>query len=159
METTWIIAADSSRARILQVMDRDERLAEVEDFVNPSARLHERDMTTDAEPRFNGHGGVGKAGSGRTGGPGNDREAKSKGEYETEVFVRQLGEYLDKARNDHRYDRLHVVAPPKFLGQLRKELGKEVQKLVTEELPKDLSWLSERELEARLLGKGNARAP
>src|SRR3954469_8602670 len=150
MKTTWIIAADASRARILQVMDRDARLTEVEDFVNPSARLHERDMTTDAEPRFNGHGGVGKAGSGRTGGPGNDREAKSKGEYETEVFVRQLGDYLDKARNAHRYDRLHLVAPPKFLGQLRKELGKEVQKLVADELPKDLSWLSARELEAKL---------
>jgi hypothetical protein len=155
MKTTWIVAADASRARILQVMDRDERLAEVEDFVNPSARLHERDMTTDAEPRFNGHGGVGKAGSGRTGGPGNDREAKRKGEYETEVFVRQLGEYLDKARNDHRYDRLHVVAPPKFLGQLRKELGKEVQKLVEEELPKDLSWLSTREIEQRLFHGGD----
>jgi hypothetical protein len=150
--TTWIIAADSSRARIMQVMDRDQRLAEVEDFVNPSGRLHERDMTTDAEPRFNGHGGVGKAGSGRTGGPGNDREAKSKGEYETEVFVRQLGEYLDKARNAHRYDRLHLVAPPKFLGQLRKELEPEVRKLVKEELPKDLSWLDTRALERRLLG-------
>jgi hypothetical protein len=148
--TTWIIAADASRARILQVMDRDGRLTEVEDFVNPSARLHERDMTTDAEPRFNGHGGVGKAGSGRTGGPGNDREAKRKGEYETEVFVRQLGDYLDKARNAHRYDELHVVAPPKFLGQLRKELAPEVQKLVTDELPKDLSGLSLRDLEHRL---------
>ena len=151
--TTWIIAADASRARILQVMDRDGRLDEVEDFVNPSARLHERDMTTDAEPRFNGHGGVGKAGSGRTGGPGNDREAKRKGEYETEVFVRQLGDYLDKARNAHRFDRLHLIAPPKFLGQLRKELAGEVQKLVSDELPKDLSGLDTRELEQRLLGK------
>jgi protein required for attachment to host cells len=156
MTTTWIIAADSSRARILQVMDRDGRLDEVEDFVNPSARLHERDMTTDAEPRFNGHGGVGKAGSGRTGGPGNDREAKSKGEYETEVFVRQLGDYLDKARNAHRYDRLHLVAPPKFLGKLRKELGSEVQKLVADELPKDLSWLSTRDIEQRFFGKDAA---
>jgi hypothetical protein len=150
MTTTWIIAADASRARILQVMDRDGRLAEVEDFVNPSARLHVRDMTTDAEPRFNGHGGVGKPGSGRTGGPGNDREAKSKGEYETEVFVRQLRDYLDKARNAQRYDRLHLVAPPKFLGKLRKELGSEVQKLVAEELPKDLSWVNTRDLEQRL---------
>jgi len=140
METTWIVAADASRARILQVADTEGHLTEVEDFVNPSARLHERDMTTDAEPRFNGSGG----------GPGSDREAKRKGEYETEVFVRQLGEYLDKARLGHRYDRLHVIAPPKFLGQLRQELHKEVQKLVAEELPKDLSWLGTRDIEAHL---------
>jgi len=150
MTTTWIIAADASRARILQVTDREGHLEDVQDFVNPSARLHERDLTTDAEPRFNGHGGVGKAGSGRTGGPGNDREAKRKADYETEVFVRELGEFLDKARTAHRYDRLHLIAPPKFLGQLRKELGKEVQKLVAEELPKDLSWLNTRQLEQSL---------
>ena len=153
MTTTWIIAADASRARILQVTDREEHLQEVQDFVNPSARLHERDMTTDAEPRFNGHGGVGKAGSGRTGGPGNDREAKRKGDYETEVFMRELGEFLDTARTAHRYDRLQLIAPPKFLGLLRKELDKEVQKLVAEELPKDLSWLNARELEAKYFGR------
>jgi protein required for attachment to host cells len=141
MPTTWIIAADASRARILQVTDREGHLEEVQDFVNPSARLHERDLTTDAEPRFNGHAG---------GGPGSDREEMSAGQHATELFAKRVGEYLDKARTAHRYDRLHLVAAPKFLGLLRKELGKEVQKLVTEELPKDLSWLNTRELEQSL---------
>ena len=45
------------------------------------------------------------------------------------------------------FDRLVLVAPPKFLGALRKELHKEVEKLVAEELPKDLSWLNAREIE------------
>src|SRR5690242_17654041 len=84
MTTTWIIAADSSRARILQVTDRDGHLADIEAFVNPDARRHERDLTTDAEPRFNGHGGVGKPGTSHTSGPGNDREAKRKADYEIE---------------------------------------------------------------------------
>jgi protein required for attachment to host cells len=78
-------------------------------------------------------------------------------EHATELFVKRVSEYLDKARTAHRYDRLHLVAPPKFLGQLRKELGKEVEKLVTSELPKDLSWLNQRELEKRLLSKGNGQ--
>jgi protein required for attachment to host cells len=140
MATTWIVAADASRARILQVMDREHRLAEIEDLVNPGGRLNEREMTSDAEPRFRG-----------TAGPGSDREATGAVEHEVEVFAKKIGDYLDKARTSHRYDRLHLVAPPKFLGQLRKELGKEVGKLVAEELPKDLSWLDARELEQRLL--------
>ena len=57
-----------------------------------------------------------------------------------------------------RFDRLVLVAPPKFLGALRKELHKEVEKLVAEELPKDLSWLNAREIE-RYFSKGSARAP
>jgi protein required for attachment to host cells len=159
MTTTWIIAADSSRARILQVMDRDARLAEVEDFVNPQGRAHERDLMADGHPRWSGHGGMGKPGGDSNSGPGSDRQETSPTEHAVEIFAKQIGDYLDKARNDHRYDRLHLVAPPKFLGQLRKELGKEVQKLVTEELPKDLSWLDARDLEKKLLGKGSGRAP
>ena len=75
-------------------------------------------------------------------------------EHETELFAKRIGDYLDRARNAHRYDRLHLIAPPKFLGQLRKELGKEVQKLVADELPKDLSWLNAREIERRYFGAG-----
>lgn len=142
MATTWILAADSSRARILQVMDREERLAEIEDLLNPQGRAHERDLLADGHPRFRG-----------TSGPGSDRQETGAGEHETELFAKRIGDYLDKARNAHRYDRLHLIAPPKFLGQLRKELGKEVQKMVSEEVPKDLSWLDARELEAKLLAK------
>jgi protein required for attachment to host cells len=68
-------------------------------------------------------------------------------EHQVELFAKRIGEHLEKARNEHRYDRLCLVAPPRFLGALRKELTREVQKLVAEELPKDLSALSARELE------------
>lgn len=140
MTTTWIIAADSSRARILQVTDRENDIAEIDDLLNPEGRVHDRELISDAHPRFHGGGSS----------PGSDREETSATEHATELFAKRVGEYLDKARTSHRYDRLHLVAPPKFLGQLRKELGKEVQKLVAEELPKDLSWLKTRDLEARL---------
>ena len=135
MANTWIIAADSSRARVLQVAGR-ERLVEVEDMVNPGGRMDDRELTTDAHPRFRG-----------TSGPGSDRQETSAQEHETELFAKRLGDYLDKARTDHRYDELVVVAPPKFLGLLRKKLGKEVEKLVVDEVPKDLSWFNARELE------------
>jgi protein required for attachment to host cells len=158
MATTWIIAADESRARVLQVADREQHLLEVEDMLNPDARLQERELQSDAEPRFNGHGGVGKAGSAPTGGPASDRETQGAVEHSAKVFARELGRYLEKARTDHRYDELVLVAPPKFLGALRKELGKEVEKLVADELPKDLSWFNVRELES-YFAKESGQAP
>jgi protein required for attachment to host cells len=105
MATTWIVAADESRARVLQVARPEQRLLEIEDLLNPQARLPDRDLQSDAEPRF-------------------------------------------KARVEQRFDELVLVAPPKFLGALRKELDKEVERLVTDELPKDLSWFSGRDLES-----------
>ena len=143
MTTTWIIAADASRARILQVTDRAQQLEEVEDLLNPEGRVHDRELISDAHPRFSGVGG----------GPGSDREETSATEHATELFAKRVGDYLDKARTAHRYDRLHLIAPPKFLGQLRKELGKEVQKLVAQELPKDLSWLNARDIQAQYLDR------
>lgn len=89
----------------------------------------------------------------RMAGPGSDREAKGAVQHEVEMFAKKIGDYLDKARTAHRFDRLHLVAPPKFLGQLRKALGKEVQKRIEQELPKDLSWIDARDLEQKFFGK------
>jgi len=148
---TWIVTADESRARVLQVQDRaTQALEEVENFVNPSGRAHERDLQSDAEPRFNGHGGVGKAGTAPTGGPASDRETQGAIEHSVKMFAKHLGTYLEQARQQHRYDELVLVAPPKFLGALRKELGKEVNETIADELPKDLSGLNTRELSAYL---------
>lgn len=121
MANTWIVAADSSRARFLQVAGR-KRLVELDSLLNPDARLDERDLTTDAHPR-------------------------SAQEHASDLFAKRVGGYLCKARIDHRYDALVLVAPPKFLGALRRSLDKEVTKRVVGELPKDLSSLKERELE------------
>jgi len=139
MATTWIVAADSARARVLQVADREQHLVEIEDFPNPEGRMNERDLTSDAQPRLNGPGGAQSA-----------REATGAVQHTVELFSKRIGSFLDKARAEHRYDRLVVVAPPKFLGTLRKDLGKEVTKLVAEEIPKDLSWFNEREIERYL---------
>jgi protein required for attachment to host cells len=158
MATTWIIAADESRARVLQVAGPD-RLDEIDDLVNPSGRAQDRELQTDAEPRFSGHGGVGKPGGSRTSGPASDREAQGAVEHSVRTFAREVGRYLDRARLDHRFDQLVLLAPPKFLGALRKELDKEVEKLVADELPKDLSGLSARELERYYFAKGSGRAP
>ena len=137
--TTWIIAADSSRARIFEVADREQRLLEIEDFLNPEARLADRDLITDAHPRFRGSGGQ-----------NSDREETSAAEHQTDLFSKKLGRFLDKARVENRYNQLYIVAPPKFLGLIRRDLSKEVGKLVKEELPKDLSWLNARDIERYL---------
>jgi protein required for attachment to host cells len=148
MATTWIVAADESRARVLQVTGQQQRLAEIDHLSNPEGRAQNRELETDAEPRFHGSAG-----------PASDREAQGAVEHSVRTFAKEVGRYLDKARLERRYDELVLVAPPKFLGALRKELDKEVEKLVADELPKDLAGLSARELERYYFAKGSGRAP
>ena len=141
MATTWIVSGDASRARVLQVTG-PERLEEVQDFVNPGSRLHDREQLQDAHPRFRG-----------TSGPGSDREETSASDLEAEKFSKEIGRFLDQARVQKRYDELILIAPPRFLGMVRKELGKEVQKLVRDEIDKDLSWFDTRAIERFLKEK------
>jgi len=120
MATTWIIAADASRARVLQVAGPQRRLQQIEGLINPEGRM----------PRFS-----------------------------VEVFAHRVGQYLDQAHNEHRYDELVLVAPPKFLDALRKELGKEVERLIAEELPKDIAALNAPELQKYLKASPSGSAP
>lgn len=42
---TWIVTADESRARVLQIQDRTmQTLEEIDNLTNPSGRAHERDL-------------------------------------------------------------------------------------------------------------------
>jgi len=145
MQTTWILAADSNRARIFEVTEKDRRLLEIQDFVNPEARMSERELQSDLQGRVYGYGEHYRAHS----------ATEMVGvEHANELFGKALGRFLDKARTDHRYDRLYLIAPPKFLGLLRHKLSKEVQKLVAEEIDKDLSWLSEHDINRHLKAAG-----
>jgi protein required for attachment to host cells len=143
MAKTWILAADASRARIFELEQREKKLLEIEDFLNPEARLHEREINTDAHGRFFG-------GDRREGYTADDDVSAV--DHTAELFAKRIGTFLDKARSQHRYQQLHLIAAPRFLGMLRRKLGKEVQKLVVEELNKDLSWFKARDLESYLNG-------
>jgi protein required for attachment to host cells len=63
-----------------------------------------------------------------------------------------LGDFLDKARAENRFVELVLIAPPKFLGMLRRSLSREAQKLVKAEIPKQLSRLDASEIEGYVKG-------
>jgi protein required for attachment to host cells len=50
-----------------------------------------------------------------------------------------VAEALGAAKAAKQFDRLVLVAPPKMLGEIKKHLGKAVQKSVVAELPKELT--------------------
>lgn len=139
MPTTWILAADNSRARIFETQGAQDHLREIEDFANPAGRSSEREMRTDNLGRFAGKGERNQANTGEP-----DVEPV---EHETELFSKSVSDFLDKAREEHRYDKLCVIAFPKFLGMMRQNMSKEVRKLVEDEVPKDISWLDLRDIE------------
>lgn len=139
MQTTWIIAADEHRVRIFEVEGVQSNFHEVEDFVNPEGRMREQDLMRDTKGRYFGKG---EQVIGHTAEPN-----ISKTQHAEELFAKQISEYLDKARVEHRYDKLRVIAFSKFLGMLRKNMSKEAQRLVEDEVSRDISGFDEKEIE------------
>ena len=144
MQTTWVLAADSARARIFEWSASDGHLHEVEDMLNPDGRAMEREI--DIEPRDNLTRPGGKQlGSGSTYQP-----ASTATQHAAELFSKDVARRLDHARNEHKFDKLCVVADPHMLGLLRDSMSKEVQKMVEEEIAKDISNMKEHDMEEYL---------
>jgi protein required for attachment to host cells len=70
--------------------------------------------------------------------------------FEKHRFAREMAKVLDAAAASKAFDRLILVAPPATLGDLRTELGDATRKMVTAELPKDLTRHAEQELPQHL---------
>lgn len=123
---TRIIVADSARARIFISRDMRNHLEEQADFVHPEAHLLNQDLVAD--------------------GPGKSRDAHglldystSPREHEAQNFARLLARHLKEMHNEQHFEQLILIAPPKFLGLLRKELPGPLDQILTRSIDKDLT--------------------
>ena len=126
---TWIVVADSARARIFRSDQRAQDWELVESLEHPEARAHTPELVTDM--------------------PAMERGALPK-EYEAKVFARQLARRLERAFDAHEFRHLVLVAPPEMMGLLRQSLEAPVAATVADEITKDLSQLRQDELEDRI---------
>jgi protein required for attachment to host cells len=140
----WIVVADRSRARIFSTAwPMGEHLTEVEDLIDESGLLSERDTLTDAPTSFVSNG-----------------KSRHRGEPQTDFahrtahqFSRRIAERLEQGRQSQAYGRLVLVAPPMMLGELRQALSRPVAKLVTHELSHDYTQLTANQIAEHLAAK------
>lgn len=154
MPTTWVLAADSNRARFFELSSGD-KLNEIEDMFNPEGRQQEHEIVTDDEGRFgqgaNGGSSASNPGPGARSNQAHTSEPQQTArEHDVEMFTKQVVRYIDQARNEHRFDKLRVIAAPKMLGLIRQNLSKEAQKMVEEEIAKNITGLEGHQVEEYL---------
>jgi len=129
MTNTWVLVAESSRAKIFEVRGPGGALVELEDLTHPASRQHEQDITSDLPGRaYDSQGGQRHK----------MEEPTSPKHQEAVVFSRQLAEHLEAARADGAFDQLVLVAPPAFMGLLREQLSPELARHVGAEVAKNL---------------------
>jgi protein required for attachment to host cells len=129
----WLIVADAGSARFFEMNDDNGTLTEKLNLVHPEARLKAGDVY---------EGDVGRK-SGASMSPHTQRQ-----DVEDDQFARLVAAEAKKLGD--ACDRLHLAAPPRFLGHLRKRLDKTVERKVAGTLSKDLTHLSAHELQKAL---------
>ncbi|MDX1430868.1 MAG: host attachment protein [Gammaproteobacteria bacterium] len=130
MKTTWVVVAESSRAKIYEWRRRSEGLDEIRDLVHPQSRQRPSELTSDLPGRsFSSVGGSRHAME-----PTTDPKRHEAGSFAAEI----AGE-LDHARATGRFEELVLVAPPRFLGQLRECLSRTTLDAVSREIHKNLT--------------------
>ena len=141
--TVWVLVADEALARILRRPEDGGDLEDVEALTDPAAHAKEGDFQRDATGRRAGaatHGSRQNSPQHRL--RGSASVTASAGEedqhLEAQGFARRVAQHLGDAWQQKRFDELRIVAAPRFLGQLRKELDAHVTAAVTGELDKDL---------------------
>lgn len=151
MRTTWVVVADEGIAHIYEKPPGDADLVDVEQLTDAAAHARRADLRRDA---------YGRRGSGdpRMGGNATTSAADDEHHIEGAQFAARVAARLGELRREKRFEELHIVAAPRFLGQLRKALDAEVGAAVVGELAKDLIHEARRDLTRRLFTPPDAAA-
>lgn len=135
MGATWIVSANSGRARVFSQNAASEALEEVNNMVNDAARLRTEESQTDRlSPRAAGDSIHSVGGATPT---SLYQPAKTPQQHQSEIFARDIAGFLEHAHQESSFQKLSLVASPEFLGLLRKELQPKFSGLIELEIDKD----------------------
>jgi protein required for attachment to host cells len=140
-ETTWVLIADSSRARVFEHRRSLRSLKLVDEDDRPE--LRDRELMRDSDRPGRVRESVGQTRHGMEPQTTTDERLR-------EHFSRELVERLQIGANEQRFGQLLIVAPPAMLGELRSHLDENLRALVIAELDKDLTKIPAHELPEHL---------
>ena len=120
-----LILADAARARFLTADELVDGLVEVVDLVQPAAHMRSGELYSD--------------GQGRRGNAALEPHTMPR-DIQDKAFAHRIADMALERIDD--YERLIVVAPPSFLGELRRALPARVSAKVVASIDKDFSSLA-----------------
>ena len=144
MEKTWILIANSERARCFERHASDLSLTELADFMHPHRNMVSEVFADDPTGAAGkGHGRTGHAGTQFE--PHTEAHAKERG-----IFARQLADYLNEGVAGQRCNALVLIASSAMLGELRPGLSKAADKALRRCVASDLTRYQGPELKERI---------
>jgi protein required for attachment to host cells len=143
MTNTWILVADAAKARLFELPRKGGDPVELACYANPNGRSPGRHPEHGRLPRVQESNGPSR----------HAIEPKtSLRDKHAQRFADTLGAIVRQGRQEGRFDRLILVAPPRFLGTLHGCLDEQTAACVVGEVRRELLALSPTELRTHLPG-------
>lgn len=139
MRTTWIVIADGAKAQVYQYDGKNEPLEKVEGGTLSHVNKPSHELVT------NKRGRVFQSADPSRSGMENPTDPH---EHEKHVFAGEVADWLEERIGE--YEQLILIAAPRVLGDLRRDLSDRVMAKVSAELDKDLTNVPVPELREHL---------
>jgi protein required for attachment to host cells len=140
--TTWILVANASLAFLYESRGRAAGIKLIRTFEHPSSRAKGADLISDRP----GHATTSGRGDRRTAMEPNTNPRR----HEQERFAHELARELDVAHAKRRYDKLVLTASAAFLGMVKSQLPKDVERSIIHSQNKDYTATPPAELATQL---------
>lgn len=141
---TWILTANAGRARFFSQASASSALEEINDMLNAQVNLQTAETESDRIGQRAASKSIHSVGAPTQ--PSGYQPNPSPAEHQTEVFARDIADYLLRGYQDRHFQKLMLVASPQFLGVIRKLLHPDLISSVTLEINKDYTHLDKKEL-------------
>lgn len=137
MNKTWVVTAESCRARIFSAENRIGPMNELEDFAHTEGRARDQELISDKAGR-----GFDGTVEGRH---GMEKQFDAK-HHEAVAFARRIAERIELGRARGEFAQLVLIAGPEFLGILRQQLSNQASRMVSKAVDKNLVQRLESEI-------------
>ncbi len=127
---SYLVVANQNQAKILLEKDGASSLELVTTLSNDDGRASDSDLVTDRP-------GATHSPSGAVQGV-DSMSRKDAAETEAERFAHTVAEWLDDRRCSEKVNHIDIIAEPGFLGKLRNNFNKQLEKLVGYTVNKDV---------------------
>jgi protein required for attachment to host cells len=142
MTTTWILVCDAAKARTFETRHGDRTWRTIEAIVHDESRSRASELVSDHSGNRSSQGASVHHNALAAG--------SSPKESEKERFARSLAAALEKGLNATRFDKWVLVAPPHFVGMMKKAISAALEKHLLATVEKDLTDLDIHALSERL---------
>lgn len=138
--TTWILVANASQAKIYANGGPKKGLKLVKELTHPESREKGSELVSDRPGQMHSPGNGHRASQPRSGPKTN----------EARHFALELARELNHGRSTLQFERAIIVAPPAFMGLLNEKLDGPTANLITDRFEKDYTKSTDKELTGHL---------